>query len=205
MIQVLKKWNAVLGHHTGEVKYAPRTILTNLLEGEIPPRSGKVFKCKKGKKKRQTQNPKCIPYRKRQALPLTAKACITTSWTRGPGAHPFPWVSNTEMPFVPAKHELMYWLNLAFSIRKSPALGNLDSWRQRGMPASWLRRTGQRELIADWPLGTVLPGIPAQGLCSFEGESRASVITTTKDPENTLVVAKDRMGWRERDGLGVWG
>ena len=30
MIQVLKKWNAVLGHHTGEVKYAPRAILTNL-------------------------------------------------------------------------------------------------------------------------------------------------------------------------------
>ena len=130
---------------------------------------------RRGEKKTNTQNPKCIPYKKRQALPLTAKACITTPRTRGPGAHPFPWVSSTEMPFVPAKHELMYWLNLAFSIRKSPALGNLDSQRQSGMPASWLSRMGQRELIADWSLGMVLLGIPAQGLCSLEGESRALV------------------------------
>lgn len=53
MIQVLKKWNAVLGHHTGEVKYAPRAILTNLLEGEIPSQvwKSKCLSVKRGKKK----------------------------------------------------------------------------------------------------------------------------------------------------------
>jgi len=39
----------------------------------------------------------------------------------------------------------------------------------------------------------------------LKGNLMLQSITTTKDPENTFVVAKDRMGRRERDGLGVWG
>ena len=33
------------------------------------------------------------------------------------------------MPSMPTQHELTYLLNLAFCVRKSPALGNLDSQR----------------------------------------------------------------------------
>lgn len=68
MIQVLKKWNAILGHCT-EVKHATIAVLKTRLEGKISPRSGKVFFVLEEEKKKETttQNPSSIPQRKMKA------------------------------------------------------------------------------------------------------------------------------------------